>query len=62
MFKFIATLIALFTALNSYTVTPVADVPSKEEQHELYADFLKDILKTVSAATMFAKTELLFTL
>ncbi|MBR4765922.1 MAG: hypothetical protein IK085_04065 [Clostridia bacterium] len=46
MFKFITTLIALFTALNSYTVTPAKDAPTKEEQHELYAEFLKEAVKT----------------
>lgn len=43
MFKFIATLIALFTALNSYTATPAKDAPSKEEQHALYEELLTDI-------------------
>ncbi len=42
MFKFIATLIALFTALNSYTVTPAKDAPTKEEQHALYVEYIKN--------------------
>lgn len=46
MFKFITTLIALFMALNSYTVTPVTDAPSKEEQHALYMEYLENALNT----------------
>ena len=38
MFKFIATLIALFTALNSYTAVPAKDAPSKEEQKRIYEE------------------------
>lgn len=44
MFKFIATLIALFTALNSYTATPAKDAPSKEEQHRMYEEFLVGVV------------------
>ena len=38
MFKFITALIALITAINSYSVTPVKDAPTKEEQHALYVE------------------------
>ncbi len=48
MFKFIATLIALFTAINSYTATPVKDAPSKEEQHALFLEFLENDFFTYS--------------
>ncbi len=43
MFKFIATLIALFTALNSYTAVPAKDAPSKEEQKRIYEELLTGI-------------------
>ncbi|MBR6005178.1 MAG: hypothetical protein IK063_03010, partial [Clostridia bacterium] len=42
MFKFITALIALITAINSYSVTPATDAPSKEEQHRIYEQFLTE--------------------
>ena len=46
MFKFITALIALITAINSYSVTPVKDAPSKEEQHALYMEYMENALNT----------------
>ncbi|MBQ8943612.1 MAG: hypothetical protein IJ050_03835 [Clostridia bacterium] len=48
MFKLITALIALITAMNSYAVTPAKDAPSKEEQHALYIEFLKNDFLTYS--------------
>ena len=46
MFKFITALIALITAINSYSVTPVKDAPTKEEQHALYVEYMENALNT----------------
>ena len=46
MFKFITAFIALITAINSYSVTPVSDAPSKEEQHALYVEYMENALNT----------------
>ena len=46
MFKLITALIALITAIYSYSVTPATNAPSKEEQHALYMEYMENALNT----------------